>query len=377
MSDVAYLILENGKIFKGKSFGYDNEMIAEIVFTTGMTGYLETLTDKNHFGQIVVQTFPLIGNYGVIRSDLESDNFTVGAYIVKHWCQEPSNFRNEGALDAFLKAKKIIGLYDIDTRALTKIIRENGVMNGKISKTSENVDIDEIKRYSIKNAVASVSTQTPYFLKSDSSKYRVALLDLGLKNSIVKELLKRGCDVTVLPAHTDVNEILSLEPDGVMLSNGPGDPSESVSIIRNIKELLQSKIPLFGICLGHEILALANGFTTTKLKYGHRGANQPVKDLSTNRVYITSQNHGYAVVSGSIDGRKARELFINVNDLTCEGIEYKDYPAFSVQFYPGSGPKDTAFLYDRFVGLMYERYISVKPRSISYIREEADGNAAR
>jgi carbamoyl-phosphate synthase small subunit len=353
MADTAYLILENGKTFKGKSFGCEHEVTAEIVFTTGMTGYLETLTDKSYFGQIVVQTFPLIGNYGVIAEDFESGSIMPEAYIIKYGCRHPSNFRSGGTLDTFLKEQNITGLYDIDTRALTKTIREHGVMNGKISK-SPAADLDEIKRYRVENALARVSTKEPYLLKSADGKYKIAVLDFGMNNSIANELLKRGCDLSVFPFNTETAKISAIKPDGILLSNGPGNPAENTQIIHMLQELLKTGIPVFGIGLGHQLLALANGFVTEKLKYGHRGANQPVKDLSTNKVYISGQNHGYAVVSSSIAAEKAKELFVNVNDLTNEGIEYLDCPVFSVQFQPGvsEGLADTAFLFDRFISML-------------------------
>lgn len=353
MDNVAYLVLENGKVFKGKFFGAEAEVVGEIVFTTGMTGYLETLTDKSYHGQIVVQTFPLIGNYGVIPSDLEGPSVSASAYIVKSWCREPSNFRSEGNLDTFLKSQNIVGVYGIDTRTLTKIIRESGTMNGKIT-TNPNINFDEIKSYRIQNAVESVSTKTIEQCNGNYSRQRVALIDYGLKENIKRELIKRECDVWVFPANSTTEDLLSVNPDGIMLSNGPGDPADNIEIIENLKELMKLNIPIFGICLGHQLLALASGFKTHKLKYGHRGANQPVKNLLTGRVYITSQNHGYAVVSDSIDKTKARELFVNVNDKTCEGIEYIGAPIFSVQFHPEAcgGPLDTAFLFDEFIKAM-------------------------
>ncbi len=354
MSDKAYLILENGKVFEGKSFGAKGTVIAEVVFATGMTGYLETLTDKSYYGQMVVQTFPLIGNYGIIRSDFESKNIHMSAYIVNQWCEEPSNFRSGGNLDAFLMEQQIVGLYDIDTRALVRIIRENGVMNGMITNSLNDIDFSKISGYKVQNAVSSVSAKEAYTVKEDNAKYKVALMDFGLKDNIVRELVKRGCEVTVLPYNTSADEIIKLSPDGIMLSNGPGDPAENVEIIECLKKLTQTKIPMFGICLGHQLLALANGCKTSKLKYGHRGANQPVKDLTTGRVYITSQNHGYAVESNSIDESIADEVFVNVNDSTCEGITYKNAPVFTVQFHPEAcgGPKDTSFLFDRFIKMM-------------------------
>ena len=348
----AYLILENGMIFEGLSFGACGEITGEVVFTTGMTGYLETLTDPSYYGQIILQTFPLIGNYGVISSDFESSSVGASAYIVKRPCQEPSNFRSEGNLDTFLKAQGIVGLYDIDTRALTKIIRENGVMSGKItSYPPTDADLKEAKAYFVKNAVASVSSHS--MTKSGKAVRRVALLDFGAKRGIAEALQTRGCEVWTFPYNTTAEDILKINPNGIMLSNGPGDPaaSENTEIIETIRKLEKSDIPIFGICLGHQLLALANGYKTEKLKFGHRGANQPVKELSTGLVYITSQNHGYAVANRNevVDNNTS---FVNVNDGTCEGLDYG--VSFSVQFHPEAkgGPLDTGFLFDRFIERM-------------------------
>ncbi|NTV89993.1 MAG: glutamine-hydrolyzing carbamoyl-phosphate synthase small subunit [Clostridiales bacterium] len=354
-----YIVLENGQIFKGKPFGAAGETVGEIVFTTGMTGYLETLTDPSYYGQIVVQTFPLIGNYGIIPSDFESSYPHVKAYIVREWCQVPSNFRSEGELDIFLNMHNIIGVYGIDTRELTKIIREYGVMNAKITTTLDDVDkiLAEIKDYRITNAVQAVCIKEILVTKGVSDGYKVVLWDFGAKENIRRELLKRGCEVITVPADTSAEKIINLKPDGVMLSNGPGDPAENKEIISELAKLSKSGIPIFGICLGHQMLALAQGAETVKLKYGHRGANQPVKDLRTGRVYITSQNHGYAVVNDNLPAQ-IQISFINANDGTCEGIEYQNMPAFSVQFHPeaSSGPLDTNFLFDKFIGLIGEEY---------------------
>ncbi|MFA5658164.1 MAG: carbamoyl phosphate synthase small subunit [Oscillospiraceae bacterium] len=355
MNQKAYLILENGTIFEGKSFGASGEVVGEIVFTTAMTGYLETLTDPSYYGQIVVQTFPLIGNYGVISVDFESSHPYLKAYIVKDWCQEPSNFRCEGDLDTFLKQSGIIGLYGIDTRALTKIVREHGVMNGRIvpEGLATGLKLSELKSYVITDAVKSVTCESEAVFSPENKKYRVALWDFGAKENIKRELLKRGCEVTVLPSFTTAERIKELGFDGIMLSNGPGDPAENVEVIDELKKLSEAKIPTFGICLGHQLLALSSGGRTEKLHYGHRGANQPAVEAATGRVYITSQNHGYAVVNDSM-GENAKISFINANDGTCEGVEYLDMPAFSVQFHPeaSAGPLDTAFLFDRFIELI-------------------------
>lgn len=342
----AYLILEDGMILEGRSFGAKGEVTGELVFTTGMTGYLETLTDPSYYGQIVLQTFPLIGNCGVIPSDFESGTVGTKAYIVKHPCQDPSNFRSEGNLDAFLKERGIVGLYGIDTRALTKIIRKNGVMNGKItSYPPAEEDCDEAKAYSIRGAVAAVSPRS--VIKLNDGGQRVALIDFGAKRGIAEALAARGREVWSFPYDSAAQSILHIKPDGIILSNGPGDPADpdNVRIIETIREVMQSGVPIFGICLGHQLLALANGYKTHKLKFGHRGANQPVRDTATGNVYITSQNHGYAVTAD-------RASFINVNDGTCEGIDYGN--SFSVQFHPEArgGPLDTDFLFDRFAERM-------------------------
>lgn len=355
MSRTAYLILENGTVFEGKAFGAEKETMGELVFTTAMTGYLETLTDPSYYGQVVIQTFPLIGNYGVIPSDFESDSPSLKGYIVREWCQAPSNFRCEGDLDTFLKESGIPGIYGIDTRALTRIVREYGVLNCKIAY-SDKVDeklLEEIKSYVITDAVENTTIKEKREFKADNGTLNVVLMDFGAKHNICRELVNRGCNVTVVPGDTSAEEIKSMNPDGIMLSNGPGDPSDNTEIIAQLKRLCEYKIPTFGICLGHQLLALSQGAKTEKLKYGHRGANQPAKEIETGRVYITSQNHGYAVVSDSMPAN-GKVSFANGNDNTCEGVKYTDMPAFSVQFHPEAcgGPHDTAFLFDRFIKLM-------------------------
>ena len=379
MEKKKYLLLENGKVFEGKSFGAGGDITGEVVFTTAMTGYLETLTDPSYYGQIVIQTFPLIGHYGVIPEDFESRKSFVKGYIVRDWCQEPSNFRNQGDLDTFLREQNIPGIYGIDTRALTRMVRENGVMNGMLlSELPEDIDaaVAELKKYTIVEAVASTSTdkEEHYNYKDerpdwsglcdfawppeelgDKPPKKVVLLDLGAKRNIARELSRHGCDVTVVPYDTKADEIIAMKPDGIMLSNGPGDPSENVEVIAEIAKLYQSGIPIFGICLGHQLLALAAGGRTEKMKYGHRGANHPVKRLSDGRIFITSQNHGYCVVADSLPDF-AEESYTNANDGTCEGVNYKDRPVFSVQFHPeaSGGPHDSDFLFEDFIKLMEE-----------------------
>ena len=354
----AYLMLANGQVFEGRSFGAEGTVIGEVVFTTGLTGYQETLTDPSYYGQIVTQTFPLIGNYGVNSQDSESAKSYVSGYIVREWCNQPSNFRCEGNVNDFLVEHNIIGIHNIDTRRLTRLIRETGVMNGVI--TTENVYekkeelLEQIKAYSVKDAVKSVTDSERHTYSADSPKYKVALFDFGYKRNIRQELVKRGCEVVVVPAYTTAEEIKELAPDGIMFSNGPGDPAENTEIIENIREIQKLGIPIFGICLGHQLMALANGGKTEKLKYGHRGANQPVIDLESGLTYVTSQNHGYAVVGDSIPAEVGHVSHINANDKTCEGIRYTAVNARTVQFHPEAhgGPLDTAYLFDEFVETM-------------------------
>lgn len=348
-----YICLANGDIFEGKSFGAKGEIIGELVFTTGMTGYIETLTDPSYYGQIVMHTFPLIGNYGFIEQDCESEKSAVSAYIVREYCKAPSNFRSEKTLDQYLKENNIIGVYGVDTREITKIIRESGVMNAMITSNPQNADLDKINAYSVTDAVKSVSIAKPKMSAAKEHKHNVVLIDYGTKENIVRELNKRGCNVAVVPYNTKAEDILSLDPDGIMLSNGPGDPEENTEAIEELKKLVGKK-PIFAICLGHQLLALSQGGKTTKLKYGHRGANQPVKNLKTGRTFISSQNHGYAVVNESVETAGGRISYINANDGTCEGVDYDDKKAFSVQFHPEacSGPHDTRFIFDKFIDMM-------------------------
>ena len=345
-----YLILQDGRVFEGVRFGAETDTVGELVFTTGMCGYIETLTDPSYAGQIVMQTYPLIGNYGIIREDFEGA-CCVRGYVVREWCDAPSNFRTDYDLDTFLKEQGVPGLYGVDTRELTRIIREHGVMNAAICDEVP-ADLTPIETYAVTGVVEAVSCREASVHPAEGEeRFRVSLLDYGAKRNIVRELQKRGCTVTVLPATTSAEEILAADPNGVMLSNGPGDPAENVYQIEQIRKLL-GKVPMFGICLGHQLTALAAGGSTYKLKYGHRGVNQPVRDVEGVRTYITSQNHGYAVDSDTV--KLGRVRFANANDGTCEGIDYPELKAFTVQFHPEActGPKDTSFLFDRFVDLM-------------------------
>ena len=353
----AYLILEDGTVFEGTSIGSSREVISEIVFNTSMTGYLEVLTDPSYAGQAVVMTYPLIGNYGICREDMESRQAWPDGYIVRELSRIPSNFRSGDTIDHFLKEQDIPGISGIDTRALTKILREKGTMNGMIT-TNGDYDLEEVKekirQYTVKGVVLKTSVKKPYVLPGDGKK--VALLDCGAKDNIARNLNKRGCEVTVYPADTPAEEILKTNPDGIMLSNGPGDPAENVGIIEEVRKLYESSVPIFAICLGHQLMALATGAKTYKLKYGHRRGNHPVKDLETGRVYITSQNHGYAVDEESLDPSVAVPAFVNVNDKTNEGLKYVGKNIFTVQYHPEAcpGPLDSGYLFDRFMRMMEE-----------------------
>ena len=348
---MAYLVLSNGRVFQGARIGAPGDSVGELVFTTGMVGYPETLTDPSYAGQIVMQTFPLIGNYGMIESDFEGKS-AVRGYVVRECCDHPSNFRTDYDLDTFLKRNGICGLCGVDTRELTRIIREEGVMNAVICDEIP-ADLSAVQSYAVRGVVAEVSCTVPRVYPAEGTeRFRVTLIDYGAKRNIIRSLCARGCTVTVVPQGTTAAEILAAHPDGVMLSNGPGDPAENTACIAEIAQLI-GQVPVFGICLGHQLAALAMGAQTTKLKYGHRGANQPVREVNGTRTYITSQNHGYAVVSGSLAGI-GELLYVNANDGSCEGIVYPGRQCFTVQFHPEAcaGPRDTAFLFDRFLDMM-------------------------
>ncbi len=351
----AFLILEDGNVFEGKSIGSTKEIISEIVFNTSMTGYLEVLTDPSYAGQSVVMTYPLIGNYGICLEDMEAERPWQSGFIVRELAKRPSNFRSEESIEKFLVDNDITGIEGIDTRALTKILREKGTMKGMIT-TDEEFDkqecIDRIKSWNMGHVVLDVTTKEKILYPGDG--YKVAVVDLGVKKNIVNSLQKRGCQVTVYPAETPAEEILADMPDGIMLTNGPGDPKDNVKTIEEIKKLFATKIPIFAICLGHQLLALANGADTQKMKYGHRGANHPVKDMKTGKVYISTQNHGYVVKEETLDRDIAEVSFINVNDGTVEGVHYLGKNVQTVQFHPEAcaGPLDTDYLFDEFMNMM-------------------------
>ncbi len=348
---MAILTLEDGTKFEGRSFGAKKDIIGEVVFNTGMTGYQEVLTDPSYCGQIVTMTYPLIGNYGVNESDPESAKPQVSGFIVREFCEQPSNWRSEGSLDKYLEANGICGLCGIDTRALTRIIREKGTMRGIITQQAPTDDqINSMKGFSYLLPVDTVTCKEKY--NYCDGGFKVAVLDFGLKRNILRSLKKRECAVTVFPARTSADEILNGGFDGLMLTSGPGDPKGNAEVIENLKQLI-GKIPTFGICLGHQLLSLAAGADTEKLKYGHRGANHPVKDLSKDRVYITSQNHGYTIVEQTLP-QSIEVSHRNWNDGTIEGVRYKDHDIFTVQFHPEAspGPEDTAYLFDEFIEMM-------------------------
>ena len=351
----AYLILEDGSVYEGENVGALREAVSEIVFNTSMTGYLEVMNDLSYAGQAVVMTYPLIGNYGICHEDMESYRPWIDGLIVRELSEVASNFRNEDSIQNFLIKNNIPCICGIDTRDLTKRLREHGTMNGFITVDSSFVVekiLQRIKEYSVKGVVKRTSTKETYILPGKGK--RVVLIDFGAKKNIARQLQKRGCEVIVVPCDTKAKEILKLKPDGIMLSNGPGDPKENVDIIKEIKKLYDTDIPIFAICLGHQLMALATGANTYKLRYGHRGGNHPVKDLETGRTYISSQNHGYAVDESTLDKNICVPAFVNVNDGTNEGLRYINKKIFTVQYHPEAcpGPRDSSYLFDKFIKMM-------------------------
>ncbi|MCI9017244.1 MAG: carbamoyl phosphate synthase small subunit [Clostridia bacterium] len=349
-----YLVLENGEIFEGETIGYQKESICEIVFNTSMTGYLEIFTDPSYAGQGVVMTYPLIGNYGLTQEDQESKKPWVEAVFVHEIAEIESNFRSKLHINDFLKQNGIPGLQGINTRKLTKVLRQKGTMKGKITTDITNIEkiVEEIKRYEITNLVEKVSSNE--HVVYGNGKIKIALLDFGAKQNIINSLVKRGCEVTVFPQQTQAQEILSKNFHAIVLSNGPGNPEDCEVAIKNIKELYKSDKPILGICLGHQLMGLATGAKTCRLKYGHRGPNHPVKDVMTGRVSITSQNHGYVIEEDSINKDIAEISHINLNDGTIEGLRYKGKNILTVQYHPEAcpGPEDSRYIFDDFIEII-------------------------
>lgn len=363
----ARLILEDGTVFEGKSFGADKHSFGEVVFNTSMTGYQEVLSDPSYCGQIVTMTYPLIGNYGVNRDDFESIRPFIHGFVVREHCEVPSNFRNQQTLDSLLKEYEIPGIYDVDTRKLTRKIRQFGTMKGMITTSSESVEsfLEQLKNTpNMTNQISLVSTKSVF--SSPGRGPRIVLVDFGSKHGILRELANRLCDVIVVPYNTTATEILRLRPDGIVLSNGPGDPKDVPEAIEMIQGIL-GRYPLFGICMGHQLFALACGADTEKMKFGHRGGNHPVKEWATNRTFITSQNHGFAVKEESLKGTDLEVSHSAVNDGTIEGLRHKKYDAFSVQYHPEAapGPYDSGYLFDRFLDMVAEHKKEVNPYAIT------------
>ncbi len=354
MNGIIYL--EDGSLYKGKGFGKVGTSVGELVFNTSMTGYQEILTDPSYAGQIINMTYPLIGNYGVNAEENESKKIFAKGFIVKNISSNPSNYKSEKQIDEMLKSMDIVGIYDVDTRSITKKIRNSGVLKCVIS--NEDLSIEELKKHLNEYALhddwmKKVGTKEILHIPGDG--YKVAVMDYGIKGNIINNLKERNCDLTIFPYDTSYEEIMKINPDGVFLSNGPGDPKEATEAIEMVKKIMK-EIPTFGICLGHQILALAVGGDTYKMKYGHRGGNHGVYDKDKDKAYITSQNHGYAVDPESIKDKDMIVTHINLNDNTIEGMKHKNLPVFSVQFHPegAPGPGDSAYLFDKFIDIMKE-----------------------
>ena len=351
----AYLLLENGMVFEGEGFGAAGTRVGELVFTTGMTGCAESLTDPSYRGQLITFTFPMLGNYGICYEDRESPHIHARGVVVREYCPSPSNFRAEVDVDTFLREEGVCGICGVDTRRITQLIRTKGVMNAAVTDAEPDDALLELVRANrVTGVVDEVTVKEPLLLAPrGEARYSVALLDYGYKRSIADCLTARGCAVTLYPARTPAEQIIAAGHDGVMLSNGPGDPQENAYSIEQIN-ILMDTLPTFGICLGHQMMAIASGARTRKMKFGHRGANQPAKDLKTGRVYVTSQNHGYAVDNASLPDSGAVMRFVNVNDGSCEGLDYPGKRAFSLQFHPEAhgGPLDCSGMFERFISMM-------------------------
>lgn len=343
-----YIVLEDGHIFEGKGYGATGETVGEIVFTTGVVGYIETLTDAAYYGQIVLQTFPLIGNYGIINEDTNGAKPVIKGYIAREISDMPSNFRCDGELEDYLKENGIITVCDVDTREITKLIRENGAMNACITDDPAKVDLDSLKTYEIKDALSAVASNKKGYFEAEDGKYSVAMLDCGATANAIEKLTEKGCNVTVFPYNTKASEILEGSFDGVVVSNGPGNPAKNIELIAEVKTIMAAK-PVFGFGLGHQVMALAQGGQTQKMKFGHRGGSVPVRNMEDGKVFATHQNHGYVV---SEIPAEAKVIFTNVSDKTNEGLEYAN--AFSIQFTPDcfSATVDTDNIYDKFISLM-------------------------
>ncbi len=346
----AYLLLEDGDLFQGESFGADVESIGEVVFNTGLTGYQEILTDPSYCGQIVNMTYPLIGNYGVNRDDFESIKPFVSGFVVREYCQLPSNWRSTKSFDQLLKDFNIPGLHGIDTRRLTRKIRKHGCMRAAICQEgyNEQVILKELQKELPRNQVEQVSTKD--VVHTPGLGPRICVIDYGCKRGILRELMRRSCEVILLPYNVTAQEVLGYEPDAVLLSNGPGDPRDVPEAQKTIEGLV-GKVPIMGICLGHQLLSLYFGAEVEKMKFGHHGTNQPVKDLSNSKVYISSQNHGYAIREKSMQNLDMELTHIAVNDNTVEGMKHKEHKIFSVQYHPEAapGPNDNSYLFDEFL----------------------------
>lgn len=349
-----YLVLEDGSYYEGEGFGSHDYQTGELVFNTSMTGYQEILTDNSYCGQIVMMTYPLIGNYGINRDDNESVKPAVFGFVIHDYCEQPSNFRCTESLDTYLKRVHIPGIYGIDTRALTRKIRSIGTLKASFCDEKEEIEplVEKLKVTDfLHDQVSRVSTRSIYPIPGRGKK--VVVMDFGIKLSILRELSARGCDLIVVPYDTSAEEILEMHPDGVFLSNGPGDPSDLTDVIETVKQLIPKTV-MFGICLGCQLISLACGAKTYKLKFGHRGANHPVVNLATGKVEITSQNHGFAVDIDSLNHTRLEMSHQALNDKSCEGVRHLDYPCFAVQYHPeaNAGPQDSRYLFDEFIKLM-------------------------